>query len=278
MFSLYDLQPDLPPIIVIDVGAFDSDAFPPPFAGLVAAGHAHVIGFEPDAQGCAELNAKYGPPHRFLPLFVGTGAPARFHRTMRPDTGSLFPPNLPVLDLFANLAENMMAVDVTDVQTTRPRRHRRHRRRRLHQDRRPGQRDRRLQGRDPRAGDGRRDPDRGRVRRALSGPAPVRRYRPASARRRILVPHLCRHGVAVDEADPRRRSRSRLESAALADAVYTRSPLHFATLTPEKLRKLAVVSHDIYRSYDLAYLCLTAADARDSGTLAQRYLSQLTLL
>jgi hypothetical protein len=63
-----------------------------------------------------------------------------------------------------------------------------------------------------------------------------------------------------------------------ADAVYTRAPLGFAALPVDKLRKLAVVLHDIYHSYDLAYLSLAAADRRDGGSLAQRYFNQLAQL
>src|ERR1700733_9517318 len=100
IFSLYDLDPELPPITVLAIGAADDATFPPPYAGLVASGRARMIGFEPDLPSFAALTLKYGRPHRFFPAFVGAGGPAKFHRTVRSDTGSLYPPNLPVLELF----------------------------------------------------------------------------------------------------------------------------------------------------------------------------------
>ena len=40
----------------------------------------------------------------------------------------------------------------------------------------------------------------------------------------------------------------------------------------------AVVVHDLFRSFDLAFRWLGAADARDGGNLGARYLSRLTQL
>jgi FkbM family methyltransferase len=278
MFSLYDLQPDLPPITVLDVGAADSVEFPPPFAGLVAAGHAHIIGFEPDAQACAHLNTKYGAPHRFLPLFIGTGGPAKFHRTTRPDTGSLFAPNVPLLGLFTDLAPNMLPVDVVDVETTR-----------LDDvadiddvdyiaiD---------VQGSELAVFEG--------ATRALSTAVAIQTEiafvelyhgQPlfADIDRHLRANDFWFHtfvGMASMSMRPLRVGNPDLglNQRLWADAVYTRSPLRFDALSTVKLRKLAVVSHDVYRSYDLAHLCLVAADARDGGTLSQRYFNRLMTL
>src|SRR5258708_3863954 len=119
-FSLYDLQPDLPRIKVLDVGASaNNPAFPPPYAALLAAGRVDVTGFEPQPESCARLNEQYGPPHRFLPLFIGAGGPAKFYQTAFADCASLYKPNTAVLQLFNHMAEVMALVEVSDVATTR---------------------------------------------------------------------------------------------------------------------------------------------------------------
>src|SRR5260221_13691171 len=118
-FSLYDIAPTLPPIQVLDVGALDDPGVPAVYAGLVAAGHARVVGFEPDLQGCIKLNQKFGAPHQFYPLFAGAGGPAKFHQTSLTDAGSLYPPNTPLLELFNDLGELLSVVQVHDVDTKR---------------------------------------------------------------------------------------------------------------------------------------------------------------
>jgi FkbM family methyltransferase len=93
-------------INVLDVGAIgiDEEEYVP-YDTLVKAGYARVVGFEPDADGCRELNLKYGAPHLFLPYFVGDGKPATFYETNWAPTGSLFKPNQPLLEKFQNLHE-----------------------------------------------------------------------------------------------------------------------------------------------------------------------------
>lgn len=278
IFSLYDLDPDLPQINVLDIGAFDAPEFPPPYAGLVAAGRARVIGFEPDLAACAALTRKYGPPHRFFPLFVGAGGPAKFHQTARPDTGSLYPPNMPVLGLFNNLAENMAPVGVTDVQTVR-----------IDDITEIGDVDYiaiDVQGSELDVFKG--------AENALAAAVVVQtevvfielyegqplfadldnhlRQRAFWFHTFIGMASMCMKPLRVGEAD------RGLNQRLWADAVYVRPPLGFAALPPDKLRKLAVLSHDVYRSYDLALLSLSAADARDGRNLAQRYLERLTQL
>jgi FkbM family methyltransferase len=93
-------------INILDVGAIgiDEEEYGP-YDTLVKAGYARVVGFEPDAAGCNELNLKYGAPHLFLPYFVGDGKPATFYETNWAPTGSLFKPNQPLLEKFQNLHE-----------------------------------------------------------------------------------------------------------------------------------------------------------------------------
>jgi FkbM family methyltransferase len=278
IFSLYDLDPELSPITVLAVGAADHPDYPPPYAGLVASGHAHLIGFEPDLPSFATLTLKYGRPHRFFPVFVGAGGPAKFHRTVRPDTGSLYPPNMPLLELFNGLAESTTPDGVTDVQTVR-----------IDDIEEIGDVDYiviDVQGSELEVFKG--------AARVLASAVAVQTeimfvelYK-GQALFADLDLHLRQHdfwfhtflGMASLTMKPLQVGvpDHGLNQRLWSDAIYVRSPLQLAALSCDKLRKLAVVLHDVYRSYDMAFHCLCAADARDGGTLAQRYCAQLTQL
>jgi FkbM family methyltransferase len=77
-------------VVVVDVGArHGAPARWQPFRSLVS-----VVGFEPDIQECARLNAAAGPQERFLAVALA-GAPGRrtFHVCRDPGCSSLYPPN-----------------------------------------------------------------------------------------------------------------------------------------------------------------------------------------
>lgn len=115
--SLFDLLPDLSPIEIVDIGAAYSEA--PVYEPLLASRRARLTGFEPDRGACAALEQRFGPPHRFFPHFVGSGAKATFHETNFGLTGSLFEPNTPLLEKFQNLAEVVTPKAQWPVETTR---------------------------------------------------------------------------------------------------------------------------------------------------------------
>ena len=68
--------------------------------------------------------------------------------------------------------------------------------------------------------------------------------------------------------DPNRGLRQYIWS----DAIYVRDWLRLEHLAEAKLKKLAVIAHDILQSYDLAYLVLQVLDKQRGGDLALRYL------
>lgn len=117
MWSMLEYFPEGFLINILDVGAALSER--PPYQALVDAGRARVMGFEPNAQECERLNQAYGEPHHFYPHFVGDGKQATFHETNWALTGSLFPPNTPLLEKFQNLAEVVTPVAEHAVSTTR---------------------------------------------------------------------------------------------------------------------------------------------------------------
>jgi FkbM family methyltransferase len=277
-FSLYELVPGLPPVSVLDIGALDHPAYPPRHAELVAAGRARVIGFEPDADGCAELNRKYGPPHRFLPQFVGTGGPATFHRTNWPDTSSLYRPNTPVLEMFTGLAECTTVVQLVPVETVR------------------------LDDIPEAAPIDYIKIDVQGAELDVFGGALLAVGTALVIQTEVAFVELYQGQPLFAEIDAWLRARgfwfhSFVDTVSLsfkplkvgavdhglnqrlsADAVYTRHPLQLGGLPPNDLRKLAVLAHDLYRSYDLAYRCLDVADRRDGAGTGALYLERLAQL
>ena len=104
---------------VIDVGASSHGKLTEPYAPLILLSLARVTGFEPDQDACSQLRAIYQDEEafRFLPHFVGRGGPATFHETNWFMTGSLYAPNVDLLQRFQGLAEVTCPVASHPVQT-----------------------------------------------------------------------------------------------------------------------------------------------------------------
>ncbi|MBI5791194.1 MAG: FkbM family methyltransferase [Rhodocyclales bacterium] len=117
MWSLFQLLDDDCVLDILDVGA--SLIHAPPYAKLVAANRARLVGFEPDPVECEKLNGHFGGAHRFYPFFIGDGNEATYHQTNWVATGSLFEPDTPLLEKFANLAEVVTPEAQIRVATTR---------------------------------------------------------------------------------------------------------------------------------------------------------------
>jgi len=115
--SLTELISLSSPITVCDVGAALGEK--PSYQSLVDRGHARIVGFEPEHSQCRRLNETYGPPHRFFAHFIGDGTSRVFHETNWYQTGSLFEPNLPLNQRFNNLAELTQLVARHQVATVR---------------------------------------------------------------------------------------------------------------------------------------------------------------
>ena len=86
-------------IKVVDIGASPIDGRPP-YAPLLRAGHADVIGFEPNASELTRLNRLKSPHETYLPHVIGDGARHTLHICHAPGMTSLLPPNPAVLNLF----------------------------------------------------------------------------------------------------------------------------------------------------------------------------------
>jgi FkbM family methyltransferase len=269
-FTLYELFPDLSPINVLDLGAFDDMKYPAAYATLVERDRARIVGFEPDLPGCLRLNRKYGSRHRFFPLFVGDGDLAMFHQTNRVQTGSLFEPNTPLLTLFRGVHEVTTPESVRQVRTVR------------------------LDDISELADNDFMKIDvQGAELAALRGGAKLLEST-VLIQIEVAFEEYYRGQPLFGDIDAYLRSQGFWFHLFVAltpitlnpctgggrqvrwtDVVYTRSPLALATLSETKLWKLAILLHDLYRSHDFAYACLCEIDARAGSKMAETYRARL---
>ena len=105
-------------IKVVDVGANAIDGTAP-YAPLLAAGHAQIIGFEPNLEALAKLNAQKSVHETYLPHAVGDGRRHTLRHCFAPGMTSLLEPNPAVLSLFAGFAEWGVVMRTEEVDTVR---------------------------------------------------------------------------------------------------------------------------------------------------------------
>ena len=90
----------IPTVRILDVGAMDVGQ--ERYHSLLKSGVAEVTGFEPNPTEYARLKDRQGP-YKYLPVFLGDGKPATFHRTRYPGCSSLLTPDPDVIDLFTTI-------------------------------------------------------------------------------------------------------------------------------------------------------------------------------
>jgi FkbM family methyltransferase len=105
-------------IKVVDVGA-NPIAGAPPYAPLLHAGDADLVGFEPNIEALAKLNAMKGPSETYLPYAVGDGRPHTLHICAAPGMTSLFEPDPAVLNRFHGFPAWGRVVETKTVETWR---------------------------------------------------------------------------------------------------------------------------------------------------------------
>jgi FkbM family methyltransferase len=86
---------------VVDVGA--NPINPAPYSALLKRGGAHVVGFEPQAEAFAALQAAKGPNETYFPLAVGNGGPLRLQLFASSGLTSIFKPYLAGLKAIGRL-------------------------------------------------------------------------------------------------------------------------------------------------------------------------------
>lgn len=113
--ALVELAPRLR---VVDIGANPINEVPP-YTPLLRAGLAEVVGFEPNPEALAELNAKKGPNERYLPFAVGDGGRHVLRVCASSGMTSLLPPNAELLGYFHGFPHWGRVVEEIEVDTVR---------------------------------------------------------------------------------------------------------------------------------------------------------------
>ena len=274
MWSLFDLIPESFLINILDIGAALSEK--PPYQPLLDAGRARVTGFEPNEEECRRLNETYGAHHKFYPYFVGDGRPATFYETNWNLTGSLFEPNTPILEKFQNLAELVTPVATHPVTTSR------------------------LDDIDEID-----DVDFFKID-IQGGELSVFQNAPRILESTVLIQtevefvelykkqpmfadvdiylrgqgfqFHCFTGFGSRAFKPLVRDNNPdlgLRQCLWSDVLYVRDWMNLDRLSDTKLRKYAVLAHDLVQSYDLAHLVLAELDRRTGSSIAAAYVAKL---
>jgi FkbM family methyltransferase len=103
---------------VIDIGANPIDA-DPPYAAMLRAGDAEVVGFEPNPSALAVLDSRRGPLERYFPHAIGDGERHTLHICQAPGMTSLLEPDPAVLGLFHGFPDWGRVVATEPVETRR---------------------------------------------------------------------------------------------------------------------------------------------------------------
>ncbi len=86
---------------VVDIGANPIDGAPP-YKGMLAKRICTLVGFEPQPEALARLNAGKSDMETYLPYAVGDGTRGTLKVCQAPGMTSLYMPNPRVLSLFPN--------------------------------------------------------------------------------------------------------------------------------------------------------------------------------
>lgn len=87
------------PMKLVDLGANPIDG-PAPYATIFEGGQSQIVGFEPNREGLAKLNAAKSQRETYLPHAIGDGRRHTLHTCRAPGMTSLLKPNAKVLNLF----------------------------------------------------------------------------------------------------------------------------------------------------------------------------------
>jgi FkbM family methyltransferase len=261
---------------VVDIGAYQI-AGDPPYAPLLRAGNAELVGFEPNRDAWIKLNDNKGPNTTYLPYAIGDGNEHTLYVCAAPDMTSLFEPNPDVLGLFHGFplwgsvvaTEQIRTLRLDDIPETAGVTF-------LEMD---------IQGAELMA---LRHAE-NRLREALVLHLeveflPLYKDQPLFSdverfvRERGFVLHRFSTVVsrAIRPVLVNNNIMSGLSQIVWADAVFVRDFTRLALLSNQQLLSMAAILHDCYRSVDVAHHLLAEHDRRSENTLAQNYLKALT--
>jgi FkbM family methyltransferase len=261
---------------VVDVGANPIDGVPP-YAPMLSAGLCRVTGFEPQESALLELQRKRGPNERYLPYAVGDGGPRVLNVCRASGMTSLYEPDPAMLDLFGGLRPLGEVVDQTLLQTWKI-------------DAIPEIHDLDFLKADVQGSElalfrgGTTKLSQAVVIQTEASFVPLYKDQPVfgdidlELRGQGYIPHCF---VAIKcwpispiiiDNDPRKPLHQLLE----ADIVYVRDFSRPALMSDEQLKRLALIVHFCYRSFDLALRCVMLLERRQAlETGAQQRYIQL---
>ena len=273
---LQALTGDVVDLLVVDVGANPIDG-PAPYAPLVDAGLARVVGFEPNPDALAALHARQRPQDTFLPHAIGDGRRHTLHVCAAPGMTSLLAPNPEVLARFAYFEAwgqvtarvEVDTVRLDDVPETAGASF-------LKLD---------IQGAELMA----LQHATRRLRDAVVVQAEVE-FLPMYVGQPLFAEveqFLRGHGFVLHTFNPlvsrmvvplvaRGNPYAGLRQHLWADAIFVRDFTRPAGMSEDQLLALATILHDCYGSYDVAAHLLAEHDRRTAGDRAARYLAGLS--
>jgi len=288
MFSLLDLidnfaaeSQTLGKIGILDIGAMLIDGSPAEYRVLLKRDRARVTGFEPVSEECQRLNSpnKNTDTH-FLPYFIGDGTRQKFYHTNYSMTGSLYEPNTKLLNMFHNLGELTQVVSEVIVDTVRlddiaeldfPIDY-------IKID---------VQGAELQALNGASD-------RVLKDVlviqteaewVPLYKNQPLFSELEVFLRNqgFVMHrimGFGTRSFKPIiMNGNINLGLQHLwSDVIFVRDFNALDRLKPHQLLKMAVIMHEVYRSFDLAFILLQEYDRHKQSGLAQTYLAKITTM
>lgn len=263
-------------VTVVDVGANPIDG-PAPYAPLLQGGQARVVGFEPNPEALAALQARQRAVDVFLPHAIGDGQTHVLRICAAPGMTSLLEPNPVVLSRFVHFEAWGQVVARREIQTMR-------------------------------LDDVAETEGVAYLKLDIQGAELMALTHATERLRTTLVVHteveflpmyagqplfaevdrfLRGHGFVLHTFHPlvsrmvtplvvRSNPYAGLRQHLWADAVFVRDFTRPELMTDAQLLVLATILHDCYQSYDLAAHLLAARDVRTGGTSAQRYLAGLT--
>lgn len=275
--SLVDLFGSDVCIDAVDIGAnpIESDGVPP-YQALLDAGHATVVGFEPSLDALKQLNDRKGPNELYLPHAVFDGSDQILKVCQAPGMTSLLEPNMELLEYFHGFPNWGKVVDRVPLSTVR-----------LDDVEEIQNID--LLKIDIQGGElevFRNGTDRLRDCLVIHTEVeflPMYKDQPLFSEVEIFLRSqgFLFHKVdslvsrTVKPLQVNNDPFSGLSQVFWADAYFVKDFTKLNLLSLEKLKKLALILHDIYGSFDLALRVLMACDEKSGTTYANQYPSLL---